>query len=114
MKKLIVALCLLSSACASSKMYNQKVSSWIGHDVNELTQVWGYPSSSFVAPNGNTVYAYQRTAQGKVPYYTTPNGFAYGNYTFGGQSTDWYCLTYFEVNSEKIIIQSRWEGNLCK
>lgn len=138
MKKYIwlLALIITVSGCATTAKYGEVLDSWVGHNINELVDSWGYPSSNFTAPNGNIVYVYS-----KASTYTTPvtaktrgnivnstpvvmgggavvvgNSASYSSKTTysGGQTLNFWCTTYFEIDNDKTIIKWRWKGNACK
>jgi len=44
---------LISAGCATTSKYEAVLDSWLGHDINDLVNSWGYPVDSFKAPNGN-------------------------------------------------------------
>lgn len=122
---LLLSVIIFGSGCATTGNYERALRSWIGHDINDLVHVWGYPTKTFEAPNGNTVYVYERGATGVTPTYTTPtntNIHVYGNtaqatttggQTYGGYQVTYWCNTFFETDSSKRIIFWRWEGNSC-
>jgi hypothetical protein len=126
--KTIGLLLLLASvflvSCATQAKYQAALNTWIGHDVNELVDKWGYPAGSLKAPSGNTVYVYQRGESIPMPttYQTTASvygnrNFATGNATtiaYGGGTLDFWCRTYFETNSSHKIIKWRYEGDDCR
>ncbi len=127
MRAKILVLMMLSlalSACATTANYEAILNTWIGADINKLVESWGYASNSFVAPNGNKVYVYERGGSFTMPttYQTTARVYGYGNSAYGtattnvygGQTVTLWCRTFFEVNSSDIIINWRWEGNGCK
>ncbi len=119
----LVTFLVLTSGCATSAKYGEVLNSWTGSNINELTNSWGYPSSSFQAPNGNTVYVYSEGSSITMPttYQTNANAYGYGNSAYGsattnvygGQTINYWCKTYFEVNQSKIIVHWRTEGNRC-
>jgi hypothetical protein len=121
MKHLITVLLwsALLSSCATSGKYEEILNSWTGHDANELVEAWGYPSSSFQAPNGNTVYTYDSNASIKMPSQTNTTSNVIGNTvysnstTLGGQNVALWCRTYFEVDAEQTIVKWSFEGNNC-
>src|SRR5690554_4530278 len=116
----VILSALLLSACATTANYEKVLSSWVGHDVNELVGSWGYPANSFKAPNGNTVYAYSSSGSYTMPTNTTSNYNVYGNSVYGsstttrGQTLNFWCQTFFEVNENNIITTWSWKGNNCK
>jgi len=122
MKKLLaVLLCLGLAGCATTAGYEAILNTWTGSNINSLISSWGYPASSFTAPDGNTVYVYQSGGQYTMPTQTTYTGQVspWGSYsassiTTGGQTLNFWCKTYFEVNQDKIIVTWRWEGNSCR
>jgi hypothetical protein len=88
----------------------------MGHDIDELVSAWGYPQSSFQAPNGNTVYTYSSQGSYKMPTNTTVNVYGNTGYatTTGGQTLNFWCQTFFEVNSNKKIVRWQYKGNNCR
>lgn len=115
----IVAFSLLTG-CATTANYEKILDTWVGSDANKLVNSWGYPQSSFEAPNGNTVYVYGSSGSYTMPTqtnttYNVIGNTVYGNSTTtGGQTLNFWCRTYFEVNRSKRIVTWRWEGNNCK
>jgi len=117
---------LVFTGCATTASYETILNSWVGHDINDLVKSWGYPTNTFKAPNGNTVYAYERAAAGVSPTYTAPTqtnvtvigntayGTTTGGQTYGGHPYTNWCKTFFETNDSKQIITWRWEGNSCR
>ncbi len=126
MKKIIVILiCLFCFACASANRasYRDKVNSWMGYNIESLTNSWGYPHKSFTAPNGNKVYVYEYRSEVTIPNQYISSGMStnIGNSTLydstttqlGGQTFKSWCNTYFEVNDSNIIVRWRIEGDSC-
>lgn len=119
----LVILPIFISACATTKKYEAVLNSWMGSDVNNLINSWGYPQGTFDAPNGNKVYVYSRGGSVRMPqtYQTTANVYGYGNMAYGtattnvygGQTLHFWCNTFFEVDSSQRIVRWRWEGNNC-
>ena len=124
MKRPLLLALLLLAGCATTAKYEAKLNSWVGADANSLVNSWGYPKSSFDAPNGNKVYVYQNAGSITMPttYQTTANVTSYGNTAYGnattnvygGQTLNFWCKTFFEVDSTNRIVRWRWEGNRCK
>jgi len=108
------------SSCATTGKYKIVLDSWVGSNVNQLIDSWGYPSNSFKAPNGNTVYMYTSSGSYTMPTQTISTYNVYGNTiygnstTSGGQTLNFWCKTFFEVNQDNIITTWRWQGNNCK
>lgn len=109
---LIISLCLFIGCATTTKKYSAICNTWLNHDVNELIDKWGYPSQSFQAPNGNTVYVFYRASQEQEPAFTIPAG-RMGSMTMGGEIKTRYCKTFFETTQSGIIIKWRYEGNAC-
>jgi len=116
---LIILLSLLTNACATTANYEKILESWVGSNVNDLVNSWGYPTSTFKAPNGNTVYSYSSSGSYTMPTNSTTTYNAYGNTlygnttTTGGQTLNFSCQTYFEVNDGNVITTWKWKGNNC-
>ncbi|MGA2914729.1 MAG: hypothetical protein ABSE89_01750 [Sedimentisphaerales bacterium] len=94
--------------------YDAKLNSWIGTDINKLIASWGYPESSFVAPNGNKVYVYSQSSSYTKPMVTNINPYTHSAVTYGGQTVEYWCKTYIEVDGTGKIIKCTWKGNHCK
>ncbi len=113
-----ITICL--GACATTENYEKILKSWVGHDVNELVGAWGYPVNSFKAPNGNTVYVYSSSGSYTMPTNTTATYNVYGNSVYGnstttgGQTLNFWCQTFFEINDSNTITTWSWKGNNCK
>ena len=75
------------------------MASWLGHDANQLIDKWGPPRSTFVMPNGNTMYTWAWSRERYV---------ASGNVVNGGTQT---CEKTFTVNPEGTVI--RWRYRNC-
>lgn len=115
----IFAAAIFLSACATTAKYEATLNSWLGHSANELVNSWGYPISTFEAPNGNTVYVYSSSGSYTMPTNTNTTVNVYGNTAYanstttGGQTLRFWCHTFFEVNSRKEITKWSWRGNNC-
>lgn len=126
MKTLFLILLIFLGGCASiyeqlrSKMqqrnetYSAKIAErWSGHPVDELVDKFGYPNRDFIAPNGNKVFVYEKSV--KVYDNKTYQADYYGTiHESGGGETTYFCNTFFEVDSRKIILKVRCEGNACR
>ena len=116
---LLMSFFLIFAGCATTAKYEAALDSWLGHDVNELVDSWGYPVESFKAPNGNTVYVYNSSRSYAMPTQTTSTYNVHGktvyghSTTTGGQTLEFWCRTFFEVSDSNKIITWRWEGNDC-
>lgn len=112
------------SGCATQAKYKARLDSWIGAPIDNLVASWGYPATQLTAPNGNTVYVYERSGGFVMPMTTTTNAHvtgygnsAYGTATttsYGGQYINMSCRTFFEVGPSRTIVSWRYEGNACK
>jgi hypothetical protein len=115
-----IFIVFILSACATTEKYEAILNTWVGHSINTLIDSWGYPTNSFEGPNGNKVYVYNNSASYTLPTQTYSNYNVYGNSVYGnatttgGQTINYSCQTFFEVNSSNIIINWRWKGNSCK
>lgn len=125
MKKLLfITLCILLQGCATTEKYNAMLDTWLGRNINEVINNWGYPDSTFNAPNGNTVYVYSYQSSTYVPQtnYTTTTyspigGSVYSNSTtnsYGGYTINEVCRTYFEADEVGTIVNWQWKGNACR
>ncbi len=52
---------LLFQGCASHENFVNRYNSWVGKDINKLVAQIGYPDSTYVLPNKNKVYVYEKS-----------------------------------------------------
>lgn len=114
----ICGLLALLCGCATTANYKKSVTSWVGADATALVNTWGYPARTFEAPNGNTVYEYDNSESYTTSRFTTYNynpetGSGYAN-TYGGDTMNFNCNTYFEVDAAKKVVKASFKGNSCK
>lgn len=113
-----------TAACATTAKYEASLNTWVGQPAQSLVNSWGYPTSQMTAPNGNTVYIYNRSGSIVMPTTTTTNAqvSGYGNTaygtatstTYGGQTITMSCATYMEIDSSQRIVNWHYQGNSCK
>jgi hypothetical protein len=127
-RALAVGGLLLLGACAhpTEAKYRALLDPWIGEPIDNLVEAWGYPTSSFVAPNGRPVYLYAYSQSYLTPTYTTSFGGVsrsiFGGYdtsttsvSTGGQIVTHYCKTFFEVGgARRKIVKITFEGDSCR
>jgi hypothetical protein len=113
-------LIVFLSGCATQAKYHRAVKSWTGLDASELIHAWGYPDATIQAPNGNTVYIYGKSNSVTLPSQTSVTGSAtpWGSFsgsaiTTGGQTVNYACNTYFEINNNDAIVSVSYKGNGC-
>jgi len=115
----------LLTACATTKNYQVMLNHWQGSNIQDLMKSWGYPDAGAKLPNGNTVYMYTRQQTFIAP--PTPNTTptiinargtplavsTYNGEFVGGQEIPMTCRTWFEVNPQGVIVNTRFQGNNC-
>ena len=104
---LILGIAVIQLGCGQ-KLYEEKLGSWLGHDVNDLITSWGPPSDTFKMPNGEMIYTWLWVG-GQVmrTHYNE-----YTNQLISTSSKRW-CKTSFTANQSNRIERWRWEGNAC-
>jgi len=110
---------LLMQGCASHQKFVNKYNAWLGKDINYLIQQIGYPDSTYVLPNKNKVYVYERSriySIPSMPMYGYGYGGYYGGYGMVGYGSDIVqktCKLYLETNKKGIIVKWGSRGNSC-
>lgn len=91
MKKFIVILllCVFCFACAT---LDDRMQSWVGDSIDDVTASWGAPESQMNRADGGSVYTWRTTS-----------GNAYGVNT---------CTQSFVTNAEGTIVS--WSYNNCR
>lgn len=85
---------LVVAGCAgmpSQAAFEKVVSSWQGHDINEVIRAWGSPAGTFRAPDGNVVYTFE---EGRLIAST--------------------CTVNFTVDPAQKIVAWRYSGTACR
>jgi len=123
MTRLLLILIAISlvSACATRERYEARINTYVGKSINEVMEDWGYHSGSREAPNGNTVYTWDRqssyTSSPSIQTGVFTGGSSGGFFTgfgFGSDTITRRCQTYFEVEKQKVSLRWRTQGNDCR
>ena len=98
---------LIVSGCATHQKFVQKFDGWIGKDINTFIAQIGYPDSTFVLPNKNKVYVYERSRVDSVP---TGPVMGYGYYGYGVvgynyQTVTTTCKLFIETDKKDKIVK---------
>lgn len=113
---LLVAL----AGCMGTASYEKKLDAWMGQSIDYLVNSWGYYNNSFEAPNGNTVYVWERSSSYTMPTQSNTTSSLIGNTiysntsTSGGNVLNYSCRTFFEVDEEGILVSWQFQGNDCR
>lgn len=110
-KIIILLFLIVFCGCATASKLEKKISPFIGCNIEKLTDKWGYPEGSFIAPNGNKVYVYTLNSislpkQEKIKYSGanyTDGSYSGQIYKTGGGSTEFFCKIFFEVDKDNVI-----------
>ncbi len=116
---LFMAALLFMQGCATHQNFVNKYNAWVGQDINDLIKKIGYPDTTYILPNKNKVYVYERSriysypsmsmGYGHWPYY---HG-GYGMFGYGTDVVQRTCKLYLETNKHGIIVQWGSRGNAC-
>ena len=117
----MVLVTLLIQSCATNEKFVIKYNAWVGQPIDNLVKQVGYPDSTYMLPNKNKVYVYERSR-----VYTTPGmpvfGYGYGGYyggygmvayPYGGDVVQETCKLFLETNTKGIIVRWGSRGNHC-
>lgn len=115
---LIATSFMLMQGCATHQNFVKKYDAWRGQNIAYLIGQIGYPDSTFVLPNKNKVYVYERSRIYSVP--SPVFGYGYGGY-YGGYGAFGYgndivqetCKLFIETNKKGIIVNWGSRGNSC-
>lgn len=118
---LVMIAALWLSACATREAYEARIETYVGKPISVVMDDWGYPTGSFEAPNGNTVYtwdkqsSYSRAPSVQTGIFTgTSSGGFFTGFGFGSDTVTRRCQTYFEVDKTNTILRWRTQGNDCR
>ena len=112
---------LLFQGCASHENFVNRYNSWVGKDINKLVAQIGYPDSTYVLPNKNKVYVYEKSRVYSYPSMPMMGYGGYGGY-YGGHGYGMMyssevvqksCKLFLETNKKGIIVKWGSRGNHC-
>ena len=111
---------LLFQGCASHENFVNRYNSWVGKDINKLMEQIGYPDSTYVLPNKNKVYVYEKS---RVYSYPSPmmgygyggyyGGYGYGGMMYSSEVVQKSCKLFLETNKKGLIVKWGSRGNHC-
>lgn len=122
---LITTILLLSTqGCtnATHAKFKNKYDSWIGKNITYFIKAVGYPDSTFILPNKNKVYVYEKS---EIRSATTTIGIGYGHggygqigggifgYPIGGDVVQERCKLFIETDRKGKILKWQSRGNHC-
>lgn len=113
---LLAASVLLMQGCATHENFVKKYDSWVGRNISYLVAQIGYPDSTYILPNKNKVYVYERSRVYSLPsmpvmgygYYDGYAMFGYGNEVMQER-----CKLFIETNKKGTIVKWGSRGNHC-
>ena len=113
----------------TGKGYTRLCQNYVGHDSSKLVDSWGQPGRTFDSSDHKKVFVYVETrdeytlnplahsALIEYPPRIDPRkgrtGETEGNVTGQTVSSMDYCITYFEVGEDNMVIRAFWKGD-CK
>jgi len=103
---------IMLSGCATHQKFVQKYDGWVGKDITALIKKIGYPDSTFLLPDGNWVYVYERSRVDTVPVGPLM-GYGYDGYRYYGyryQTVSSTCKLFLETNRKGIIVKWGYRG----
>ena len=116
---LFVMAVLFMQGCATHQNFVTKYNAWVGQDIKDLIQKIGYPDSTYVLPNKNKVYVYERSRVYSYPSMAMGYGGygghyrGYGMFGYGTDVVQKTCKLYLETNKKGIIVKWGSRGNAC-
>jgi hypothetical protein len=119
-----VVVALTTVACRpprTESAFARIVYGFEGAPVQAVVDRWGYPTGSFYAPNGRLVYFWESRTSVQTATVTRSWSVPVGPretralaVTTGGDSLQYWCKAFFEVESaQKIVARATYDGNNC-
>jgi len=113
----VVVGILAIQGCANHTKFVKKYDSWVGKNINHLIGKIGYPDNTFVLPNKNKVYIYERSRMYSLPSPMFGYGYSgnYGiiGYSYASDIVQETCKLFIETNKKGTIIKWGSRGNHC-
>ena len=116
---LVAVAMLVVQGCANHTKFVKKYDSWVGQNISHLIAKIGYPDSTFVLPNKNKVYVYERSRVYSLPSMPMM-GYGYGGhyggfgmFGYGSDIVQETCKLFIETNKKGNIVKWGSRGNHC-
>ncbi len=100
---ILIAILLLTSACATTGKYEENLKAWVGKPKTKLYSEWGSPNQEYLTPEGKAaaLYSNRHTEHIQTNYISSYN-------------VDHYCETTFIIDNKTGLIERwQWKGNSC-
>jgi len=118
---MLAAVMMLLNSCASHENFVHKYNSWVGKDIDGFIAKVGYPDSTYILPNKNKVYIYERSRVYSVSTMMPMMGYGYGGYYggygygygYGNDIVQETCKLFLETNKKGTIVKWSSRGNHC-
>jgi len=114
---LVATSFLLMQGCASHANFVKKYNTWKGQNISHFIEKIGYPDSTFVLPNKNKVYVYERsrTYSMSSPMIGLGRGYygGYGMFGYESEVVQETCKLFIETNKKGTIVKWGSRGNHC-
>lgn len=114
---LVTISILFIQSCATHENFVKKYDTWKGKNISLFIEKIGYPDSTFVLPNKNKVYVYERSRTYSI---SSPmigfGGEYYGRYGMFGYESEVVqetCKLFIETNKRGTIVKWDSRGNHC-
>lgn len=120
-RRLISAfVCVVAlSACASTKLMDGIISSWVGESFDDVVMRWGAPDRQ-LSLGEKTVYVWVHRQAGFIPQTSTTTGQVTKSGTFNSQTTtsggyaiEGVCERLLEIDAKRTVVRGSWRGNNC-
>jgi len=116
---IIATSLLVIQGCTTYANFVKKYDSWVGQNISHLIEQIGYPDSTYILPNKNKVYVYERSRVHALPSPMMDYGYggyygSYGMFGYGGSDViQEICKLFIETNKKGTIVKWGSRGNHC-
>ncbi len=113
---LVASSLFFIEGCATHTNFIKKYNAWIGQNISHLISQIGYPDSTYILPNKNKVYVYERSRVYSLPSMPMFGYGYYGGYGLFGYDNEIIqetCKLFIETNTKGTIIRWGSRGNHC-
>ena len=94
--------------------FDRQAQTAIGKDINIVISRLGVPTSTYVMPNGNQIYSYEKSMDLTTPVVSSSNLIGDQITTTGGEKIRHYCkLNYIIDKNTQKVVATQSEGNAC-
>ena len=98
---------------SSEENYRNELQKYVGESIEIVVNDLGHADNLSESPNGNRLFVYSSAFTSTSPVNCSTDSQGIETCT-GGNTNEYWCKTYYEVDDENLVVDFSYKGNNCK